>query len=96
MFSEDSDPHIVRSMEVPRSLTQKVIKVSKLKDWLKLPAFYIFGLCYTGVRLYSNLFGTLLPFYPVHVLKLGRSANFDPDKDVAASRIPSWRRLSLF
>jgi len=41
-----------------------------------------------GVRLYSNLFGTLVPFYLVYVLKLGRSANFDPDRDVAPSRIP--------
>lgn len=41
-----------------------------------------------GVRLYSNLFGTLLPFYLVYVLKLGRSSGFDPDVDVAPSKIP--------
>jgi len=36
-----------------------------------MPAFYMFGLCYMGVRLYCNLFGTLLPFYLVDVLELG-------------------------
>lgn len=33
--------------------------------------FYLFGICYTGVRIYTNIFGTLLPFYLVAVLKLG-------------------------
>jgi MFS family permease len=36
-----------------------------------MPAFYIFGFCYMGVRLYCNLFGTLLPFYLVDVLEIG-------------------------
>ena len=36
-----------------------------------MPSFYMFGLCYMGVRLYCNLFGTLLPFYLVDVLELG-------------------------
>lgn len=36
-----------------------------------MPLFYVFGLCYMGVRLYCNLFGTLLPFYLVDVLQLG-------------------------
>jgi hypothetical protein len=33
--------------------------------------FYLFALCYMGVRLSTNMFGTFLPFYLVGVLKLG-------------------------
>lgn len=40
-------------------------------NWFKMPLFYVCGLCYMGVRLYCNLFGTLLPFYLVDVLELG-------------------------
>jgi hypothetical protein len=36
-----------------------------------MPKFYLFGVCYMGVRLYTNLFGTLLPFFLIGVLKLG-------------------------
>jgi len=36
-----------------------------------MPSFYLFGLCYMGVRVYTNIFGTLLPFYLVSVLKMG-------------------------
>jgi hypothetical protein len=36
-----------------------------------MPSFYIFGICYIAVRLYSNLFGTLILFYLVYVVKLG-------------------------
>lgn len=36
-----------------------------------MPQFYLFGICYMGVRLCTNIFGTLLPFYLVGVLKLG-------------------------
>ena len=36
-----------------------------------MASFYIFGLCYMGVRLYCNVFGTMLPFYLVYVLKMG-------------------------
>lgn len=34
-------------------------------------SFYVFGICYMGVRLYCNVFGTLLPFYLIYVLQLG-------------------------
>lgn len=59
--------------------------VSKLSSWFKMPSFYIFGLCYMGVRLYSNLFGTLLPFYLVYVLKLGGD---DSDEQDGLKSIP--------
>jgi hypothetical protein len=36
-----------------------------------MPKFYLFGVCYMGVRLYTNLFGTLLPFFLIGVLQLG-------------------------
>lgn len=38
-----------------------------------MPKFYLFGVCYMGVRLYTNIFGTFLPFYLTGVLKLGIS-----------------------
>ena len=50
-------------------------KISKL-DWFKMPKFYLFGICYMCVRLYTNIFGTLLPFYLMDVLKMGTD---DPD-----------------
>ena len=36
-----------------------------------MPKFYLFGICYMGVRLCANMFGTLLPFYLIGVLQLG-------------------------
>lgn len=36
-----------------------------------MPKFYFFGICYMGVRLYVNMFGTFLPFYLEGVIKLG-------------------------
>ncbi len=45
-------------------------KTSKL-DWFKMPKFYLFGVCYMCVRLYTNIFGTLLPFYLIDVLRMG-------------------------
>ena len=45
-------------------------------DWFRMPKFYLFGVCYMCVRLYTNLFGTLLPFYLIDVVKMGTD---DPD-----------------
>ncbi len=42
-----------------------------------MPKFYLFGICYMCVRLYTNLYGTLLPFYLIDVVKMGTD---DPDK----------------
>lgn len=36
-----------------------------------MPAFYLCGLCYIGVRAYNNILGVFLPFYLVDVLNLG-------------------------
>lgn len=36
-----------------------------------MPSFYVFGICYMGVRVYCNVFGTLLPFYLIYVLQMG-------------------------
>ena len=46
-----------------------------------MPKFYLFGVCYMGVRLYTNMFGTLLPFYLVGVLQLGI-------EDSSSSQVP--------
>jgi Na+/melibiose symporter-like transporter len=43
---------------------------SKL-DWFRMPKFYLFGICYMCVRLYTNLYGTLLPFYLIDVVHMG-------------------------
>lgn len=47
------------------------MEVANWYDWFKLPLFYVFGVCYMGVRVYCNVFGTLLPFYLIYVLKMG-------------------------
>jgi Na+/melibiose symporter-like transporter len=41
-----------------------------ITDWFKMPKFYLFGVCYMAVRMYTNLFGTLLPFYLTDVLDM--------------------------
>ena len=46
-------------------------------DWFKMPKFYLFGVCYMAVRMYTNLFGTLLPFYLIDVVGMGTN---NPDK----------------
>lgn len=46
-------------------------------DWFKMPKFYLFGICYMCVRLYTNLYGTLLPFYLIDVVEMGTD---DKDK----------------
>lgn len=35
-----------------------------------MPKFYLFGVCYMCVRMYTNLFGTILPFYLTDVLNM--------------------------
>ena len=42
-----------------------------------MPKFYLFGLYYMGVRLYTNLYATLLPFYLIDVVGMGSD---DPNK----------------
>ena len=46
-------------------------------DWFKMPKFYLFGVCYMCVRMYTNLFGTILPFYLTDVLNM---TSEDPDE----------------
>ena len=46
-------------------------KKTSLSHWFKMPKFYLFGVCYMSVRMYTNLFGTLLPFYLTDVLDMG-------------------------
>lgn len=48
-----------------------MIKKDSKLDWFKMPKFYLFGICYMCVRLYTNLYGTLLSFYLIDVLKMG-------------------------
>ena len=48
-----------------------MIKKNSKLDWFKMPKFYLFGICYMCVRLYTNLYGTLLSFYLIDVLKMG-------------------------
>ena len=40
-----------------------------------MPKFYLFGVCYMSVRLYTNLFGTLLPFYLTDVLDMNTGSD---------------------
>ena len=40
-----------------------------------MPKFYLFGICYMSVRIYTNLFGTFLPFYLVDVLVMTTGPN---------------------
>jgi len=46
-----------------------------------MPKFYLFGVCYMGVRLYTNMFGTFLPFYLEGVISLG----FDNTQEIKDS-----------
>ena len=46
-------------------------KKESVFDWFKMPKFYLFGVCYMSVRMYTNLFGTLLPFYLIDVVGMG-------------------------
>ena len=41
-----------------------------------------------GVRLYTNLFGTLLPFYLVGVLRLGTDKDSDKSVPVTVALVP--------
>lgn len=41
-----------------------------------------------GVRLYTNLFGTLLPFYLVGVLRLGTDKDIDKSVPVTVALVP--------
>ena len=43
-------------------------KKESIWHWFKMPKFYLFGVCYMSVRIYTNLFGTILPFYLTDVL----------------------------
>ncbi len=53
-----------------------------------MPKFYLFGVCYMGVRLYTNLFGTLLPFFLIGVLKLGLDDQTDTSVPFTVALVP--------
>ena len=36
--------------------------------WFKMPAFYLFCICYVGMRIFYNVFAALTPFFLVDVL----------------------------
>lgn len=59
--------------EIDGSSVPAVVRRESKKDWFYMPKFYLFGVCYMCVRLYTNIFGTLLPFYLMDVLKMGDS-----------------------
>ena len=52
-------------------LTVPIRKKESLLDWFKMPKFYLFGVCYMCVRMYTNMFGTILPFYLTGVVGMG-------------------------
>jgi Na+/melibiose symporter-like transporter len=61
----------------------------RLTDWLKMPSFYIFGVCFVAVKLYSNLFGAFILFYLRFVILLGVEANTDSNSiNFAQALIP--------
>ena len=53
-----------------------------------MPKFYLFGICYMGVRLCANMFGTLLPFYLIGVLNLGLSDETDTSVPFTVALVP--------
>ena len=53
-----------------------------------MPKFYLFGICYMGVRLYTNIFGTFLPFYLIGVLKLGLEDETDSSVPFTVALVP--------
>jgi hypothetical protein len=60
-----------------------------------MPKFYFFGICYMGVRLYTNMFGTFLPFYLEGVLRLGLEEDSPSDQvPFAVALVPLIAYLS--
>lgn len=53
-----------------------------------MPKFYLFGICYMGVRLCTNMFGTLLPFYLIGVLNLGLADESDNSVPFTVALVP--------
>lgn len=81
-FSEDEDN--LEGVHVSKRLQ----KAESIKDWFKMPKFYLFGICYMGVRLYTNMFGTFLPFYLIGVLKLGLEDETDSSVPFTVALVP--------
>ena len=48
-----------------------------------MPKFYLFGVCYMCVRMYTNLFGTLLPFYLTDVLDMSAASGDQVSYNIA-------------
>jgi Na+/melibiose symporter-like transporter len=59
-----------------------------------MPKFYLFAICYAGVRLSINMFGAFLPFYLVDVLKLGVEASKTDVVPFTVALIPLIANLS--
>jgi Na+/melibiose symporter-like transporter len=83
---------------------ERVEKVKKLGilDWFKMPSFYLFCICYVGVRIFYNVFGALTPFYLVDVLKMGENSSVGLSFNLAlvpllvyASAMISSSRISM-
>ena len=53
-----------------------------------MPKFYLFGICYMGVRLFTNIFSTLLPFFLTGVLKLGLENETDTSVPFTVALVP--------
>ena len=53
-----------------------------------MPKFYLFGICYMGVRLFTNIFGTFLPFYLTGVLHLGLEHENDTSVPFTVALVP--------
>lgn len=60
----------------------------EIKYWLLKPKFYLFGVCYMGVRLNSNIFGTFLPFYLINVLKISNADGDDQTVPFSVALVP--------
>jgi Na+/melibiose symporter-like transporter len=69
------DKKLVSNLSEISTGDDEVVTATKARDskldWFKMPKFYLFGICYMCVRLYTNIFGTLLPFYLIDVLHMG-------------------------
>ncbi len=70
-ISVGEDAENNESGEAAADGTKVAVKRESKLDWFRMPKFYLFGVCYMCVRLYTNLYGTLLPFYLIDVVHMG-------------------------
>ena len=79
-------------------------KKEGILSWFKSLKFYLFCICYVGVRTFYNVFAALTPFFVVDILELGSSSDVGmsfslalvPLLVYAAAMVTSTRLSSLY